>query len=102
FDRLPHLKSENQMESIVSRESSFMFNNLILLAACFAVFWGTMFPIISEAVTGSKITVGPPFFNTVNVLIAVFLMFLTEVGPLLAWRRASTNRLERNFLCPAV
>src|SRR5437016_5692312 len=102
FDRLPYLKSENQMESIVSRESSFMFNNLILLAACFAVFWGTMFPIISEAVTGSKITVGPPFFNKVNVPIAVFLIFLTGVGPLLAWRRASTNSLKRNFLWPAV
>jgi len=102
FDRLPYLKSENQMESIVSRESSFMFNNLILLAACFAVFWGTMFPIISEAVTGSKITVGPPFFNKVNVPIAIFLIFLTGVGPLLAWRRASTNSLKRNFLSPAV
>jgi len=102
FDRLPYLKSENQMESIVSRESSFMFNNLILLAACFAVFWGTMFPIISEAATGSKITVGPPFFNKVNVPIAIFLIFLTGVGPLLAWRRASTNSLKRNFLSPAV
>jgi len=102
FDRLRYLKSENQMESIVSRESSFMFNNLILLAACFAVFWGTMFPIISEAATGSKITVGPPFFNKVNVPIAIFLMFLTGVGPLLAWRRASTNSLKRNFLSPAV
>src|SRR3989454_9514185 len=102
FDRLPYLKSENQMESIVSRESSFMFNNLNLLAACFTVFWGTMFPIISEAATGSKITVGPPFFNKVNVPIAIFLMFLTGVGPLLAWRRASTNSLKRNFLSPAV
>ena len=102
FDRLPYLKSENQMESIVSRESSFMFNNLILLAACFAVFWGTMFPIVSEAVTGSKITVGPPFFNKVNVPIAIFLMFLTGVGPLLAWRRASTDSLKRNFLWPAI
>jgi cytochrome c-type biogenesis protein CcmF len=102
FDRLPYLKSENQMESIVSRESSFMFNNLILLAACFAVFWGTIFPIISEAVTGSKITVGPPFFNKVNVPIAIFLMFLTGVGPLLAWRRASPDSLKRNFLWPAI
>lgn len=101
LDRLPYLKSENQMESMVSRESSFMFNNLILLAACFAVFWGTMFPVLSEAVTGSKITVGPPFFNRVNVPIAIFLMFLTGVGPLLAWRKASTNSLKRNFLWPA-
>jgi cytochrome c-type biogenesis protein CcmF len=100
-ERLPELKSENQMESMVSRESSFMFNNLILLASCFAVFWGTMFPVISEAVTGDKVTVGPPFFNKVNVPIAVFLLFLTGVGPLLAWRKASTNSLKRNFLWPA-
>src|SRR5207247_3796520 len=97
IDRLPYLKSENQMESLVSRESSFMFNNLILLAACFAVFWGTMFPVISEAVKGVKITVGAPFFNKVNVPIAILLMFLTGVGPLLAWRKASTNSLKRNF-----
>jgi cytochrome c-type biogenesis protein CcmF len=90
------------MESIVSRESSFMFNNLVLLAACFAVFWGTMFPVISEAVKNVKITVSAPFFNKVNVPIAIFLMFLTGVGPLLAWRKASTNSLKRNFLWPAV
>jgi cytochrome c-type biogenesis protein CcmF len=102
FDRLPYLKSENQMESFVSRESSFLFNNLILLAACFAVLWGTMLPVLSEAVTGEKITVGPPFFNRVNVPIAIFLMFLTGVGPLLAWRKASTNSLKRNFLEPAL
>jgi cytochrome c-type biogenesis protein CcmF len=101
IDRLPYLKSENEMESIVSRESSFMFNNLILLASCFAVFWGTMFPVISEAVQGTKVTVGPPFFNRVNVPIAIFLMFLTGVGPLLAWRKASTNSLKRNFMWPA-
>jgi cytochrome c-type biogenesis protein CcmF len=102
IDRLRYLKSENQMESMVSRESSFMFNNLILLAACFAVFWGTMFPVISEAVTGRKITVSAPFFNKVNVPIAIFLMFLTGVGPLLAWRKASTDSLKRNFLTPAI
>src|SRR5262245_48918727 len=102
FDRLPYLKSENQMESMISRESSFLFNNLILLASCFAVFWGTMFPVISEAVTGRKITVSAPFFNKVNVPIAIFLMFLTGVGPLLAWRKASTDSLKRNFLTPAI
>jgi cytochrome c-type biogenesis protein CcmF len=101
LDRLKYLKSENQMDSLVSRESSFMFNNLILLASCFAVFWGTMLPVISEYFTGVKITVGPPFFNRVNVPIAIFLLFLTGVGPLLAWRKASTNSLKRNFLWPA-
>jgi len=101
LDRLQQLKSENQMESMVSRESSFMFNNLILLASCFAVFWGTMFPVLSEFVTGTKVTVSAPFFNKVNVPIAIFLMFLTGVGPLLAWRKASTNSLKRNFMWPA-
>jgi cytochrome c-type biogenesis protein CcmF len=106
LDRLEYLKSENQMESLISRESSFMFNNLILLASCFAVFWGTIFPVISEAAPewmggGVKVTVGPPFFNRVNIPIAIFLMFLTGVGPLLAWRKASTNSLKRNFLWPA-
>jgi len=89
------------MESFVSRESSFLFNNLILLVACFAVFSGTMFPVLSEWVTNEKITVGATFFNNVNVPIAIFLMFLTGVGPLLAWRKASTNSLKRNFLIPA-
>jgi cytochrome c-type biogenesis protein CcmF len=78
-----------------------MFNNLILLVSCFAVFWGTMFPVLSDWVTGEKVTVGPPFFNSVNVPIAIFLLFLTGVGPLLAWRKASTNSLKRNFLLPA-
>ena len=68
-----HLRTEHQLESLVSRESSFLFNNLVLLVACFAVLWGTLFPVISEAVTGSKVTVGAPFFNRVNVPIGMFL-----------------------------
>ena len=86
----------------MSRESSFLFNNLILLAACFAVLWGTLFPVLSEWVTGSKISVGPPFFNKVNVPIALFLLFLTGVGPLLAWRKTSVDALRRNFAWPLV
>ena len=101
LDRLPYLKPDNQMGSVVSRESSFMFNNLVLLVSCFAILWGTMFPVISEWYNGNKITVGAPFFNRVNVPIAIFLRFLTGVGPLLAWRKASTNSLKRNFLIPA-
>jgi cytochrome c-type biogenesis protein CcmF len=101
IDRLPYLKPDNQMGSVVSRESSFMFNNLVLLVSCFAILWGTMFPVISEWYNGDKITVGAPFFNRVNVPIAIFLLFLTGVGPLLAWRKASTNSLKRNFLIPA-
>jgi cytochrome c-type biogenesis protein CcmF len=72
------------------------------LAACFAVLWGTVFPVISEAVQGSKISVGPPFFNKVNIPIGLFLLFLTGVGPLLAWRRTSLDSLKRNFGWPLV
>ncbi len=95
------LKSENKLESLVSRESSFLFNNLLLLAACFAVLWGTLFPVLSEWVQGTKVTVGPPFFNRVNLPIAMFLLLLTAVGPLLAWRKTSVESLRRNFLWPA-
>ncbi|HEV2205594.1 MAG TPA: heme lyase CcmF/NrfE family subunit [Candidatus Acidoferrales bacterium] len=96
-----YLRGDNQLDSLVSRESSFLFNNLILLAACFAVLWGTLFPVISEWVRGTKVSVGPPFFNAVNVPIALFLLFLTGVGPLLAWRKTSTDALMRNFAWPA-
>jgi cytochrome c-type biogenesis protein CcmF len=95
-----YLRSDNQLDSLVSRESSFLFNNLVLLAACFAVLWGTLFPVLSEGVTGAKISVGPPFFNKVNVPIALFLLLLTGVGPLLAWRRTSFDALRRNFAWP--
>jgi cytochrome c-type biogenesis protein CcmF len=97
-----YLASDNRLDSVISRESSFLFNNLILLAACFAVLWGTLFPVISEAVKGTKISVGPPFFNKVNIPIALFLLLLTGVGPLLAWRKTSLDSLRRNFGWPLV
>ena len=100
FKNRDYLRSDNQLDSLVSRESSFLFNNLILLAACFAVLWGTLFPIFSEWFTGTKISVGAPFFNKVNVPIALFLIFLTGVGPLLAWRKTSLDGLRRNFAWP--
>jgi len=95
-----YLRSDNQLDSLVSRESSFLFNNLVLLAGCFAVLWGTLFPVISEWVEGTKISVGPPFFNKVTIPIALFLLFLTGVGPLLAWRNTSFDSLKRNFAWP--
>jgi len=95
-----YLRSDHELDSLVSRESSFLFNNLVLLAACFAVLWGTLFPVLSEWVTGSKISVGPPFFNRINVPIALFLLLLTGAGPLLAWRRTSLDALRRNFAWP--
>ena len=102
LSRLDFLKSENELDSVVSRESSFLFNNVVLLASCFAVLWGTMFPVISEALTNEKISVGPPFFNKVNIPIALLLLFLTGVGPLFAWRRTSLDSLRRNFQWPAI
>jgi cytochrome c-type biogenesis protein CcmF len=92
-----YLRSDNTLDSLVSRESSFLFNNLILLVACVAVLSGTMFPVLSEWVRGTKISVGAPFFNKVNLPIGLFLLFLTGVGPLLAWRKTSLESLRRNF-----
>jgi len=102
LDRLPYLKSEAQLESVISRESSFLFNNLILLASCFAVLWGTLFPVISEAVSGEKISLDAPWFNKLMIPIGLFLLLLTGVGPLFAWRRTSTDSLRRNFQWPGI
>jgi cytochrome c-type biogenesis protein CcmF len=98
--RLDFLKSEAQMESVLSRESSFLFNNLVLLASCFAILWGTLFPVISEKLTGEQISVDAPFFNRINIPIAMFLLLLTGVGPLIAWRKSSFDSLRRAFLWP--
>jgi cytochrome c-type biogenesis protein CcmF len=100
--RLDFLKSEASMESVLSRESSFLFNNLVLLASCFAILWGTLFPVISEKFTGEKISVDAPFFNKINIPIAMFLLLLTGVGPLIAWRKSSVDSLKRAFLWPTV
>ena len=96
-----HLKSEHQIEALVSRESSFLFNNLVLLAACFTVLWGTLFPVLSEYVQGNKVTVGAPWYNRVAVPIGIFLMLLTGIGPLLAWRSASFRSIRKNLILPS-
>jgi cytochrome c-type biogenesis protein CcmF len=97
-----HLESETQLESLVSRESSFLFNNLVLLTACFVILWGTLFPILSEYVEGSKVTVGAPFYNSVAIPIGLFLLLLTGVGPLLPWRSTSMRSIKRNFVLPVI
>jgi len=102
LDRLEYLKSESELESVVSRESSFLFNNLILLASCFAVLWGTLFPVISEAATGNKISLDADWYNRLMVPIGLFLLLLTGVGPLFAWRRTSVDSLRRNFQYPGI
>lgn len=98
--RFADLRPERKLESYLSREAAFLFNNLALLGICFATFWGVMFPIISEKIAGEKSVVGPPFFNRVNVPLFLFLIFLMGVGPLIAWRRASLKSLKQTFLFP--
>ena len=98
--RLPLLEAEATLESMVSREASFLFNNLLLIGIAFSVLWGTLFPILSEAIKGTKITVGPPFFNQVNVPLGLALLAMTGIGPLIAWRRASIPNLRRQFAVP--
>jgi cytochrome c-type biogenesis protein CcmF len=97
-----HLRSDHHLESLVSRESSFLFNNLVLLVACFVILWGTLFPILSEYVVGNKVTVGAPFYNRVAIPIGLFLLFLTGVGPLLPWRATSLRSIRRNFIVPSI
>jgi cytochrome c-type biogenesis protein CcmF len=97
-----HLQAEHRLESLVSRESSFLFNNLVLLTACFVILWGTLFPILSEYVEGNKVTVGAPFYNRVAIPIGLFLLFLTGVGPLLPWRSTSLRAVRRNFILPTI
>jgi len=97
-----HLRSEHKLESLVSRESSFLFNNLLFLILCFTVLWGTFYPILSEWILGYKQTVRGPYYNRVAVPVALLLLLLTAVGPLLAWRKTSIESLKRNFLLPTI
>ncbi len=98
--RWDRLEADTELESMVSREAAFLFNNLLLVGIAFSVLWGTLFPILSEAVRGTKISVGPPFFNKVNVPLGLLLLGLTGIGPLIAWRKASTANLKRQFTYP--
>jgi cytochrome c-type biogenesis protein CcmF len=96
--RLPNLESEGRLESVLSRESSFLFNNLIFVGIAATVLLLTTFPMLSELVTGRKVTMGPPIFNLVNVPWAIVLLLLVGIGPLIAWRKATSRNLRRNFL----
>jgi cytochrome c-type biogenesis protein CcmF len=102
MNRLPQLRSRNELDSLLSRESSFLYNNLLFVGIAFAVFWGTLFPIISEAARGVKITVGPPFYNAVITPIALTLLFLMGVCPLIAWRKTTLKNFLRKILFPTV
>src|SRR5207247_4226428 len=96
------LRSEHRLDSLFSREAVFLLNNLVLVGLCFVIFWGTFFPLISEAVTGHKAAVGPPWFDHYTVPLALVLVLLAGVGPVIAWRRATPANLVRNFRLPAL
>ena len=98
--RLPLLRSRNQLDSWLSREAAFLVNNWILLFSAFFILFATMFPTLSEAVMGERITVGPPFFNTWMLPIGLTLLLLTGIGPLLAWRQSTISNLRQQFLWP--
>ena len=100
--RVKSLRTPAEFESYLSREAAFLFNNLVLVGIAFAVFWGTLFPVLSEAVRGVKITVGPPFFDKVNAPLALALVFLMGVGPLIAWRRSSLDTVAKTFAAPVI
>ena len=100
--RMQLLRSKKRIESFSSRESGFLFNNVVFIVMCFAVLWGTLFPVISEAIRGTKITVGAPFFNQINIPIGLVLLCLTGIGPLLVWRKTSKQSFIRNFTTPVI
>lgn len=102
MSRAPLLKGDAQFESAMSKESSFLFNNLLLVGSAFTIFWGTLYPIISETVTGSKVMVGAPYFNRVNIPIFILVVILMGIGPILAWKKSSVKLIRKNLLVPSV
>jgi cytochrome c-type biogenesis protein CcmF len=98
--RAADLRSEHRLDSLLSREAIFLLNNLVLVGLCFVVFWGTFFPLISEAVTGDQASVGPPWFNRYITPLALVLVLLSGIGPVIAWRRATPANLRRTFAVP--
>lgn len=100
--RWPTLRAEAKFDGAISKETGFMLNNLLFVGALFAVFWGTIFPLVSEAVTGSQMLVSGPFYDSVVLPIGVALVLLMGIGPLLAWRRTHLRSLGRMLLWPTV
>jgi cytochrome c-type biogenesis protein CcmF len=100
--RLDDLRSEKRIDSLASREAVFIVNNLLLVALCAAIFWGTFFPLISELFTGTKSSLAAPWFDRYTTPLAILLVLFTGIGPLLAWRRVSWNTAKRVFLVPSL
>ncbi|MDX6512631.1 MAG: cytochrome c-type biosis protein CcmF [Gaiellaceae bacterium] len=101
FHRLPLLRARTKLESLVSREATFLYNNLLLVALALTILWGVIFPLLSEAVRGTAITVGQPYYNFFLKAFGLPLLLLMGIGPLVAWRRASLRSLSKTFLWPA-
>ena len=101
FSRLPLLRAKTRLESLVSREATFLYNNLLLVALCLTILWGVLFPILSQAVGRGQITVSAPYYNFFLRVFGVPLLLLMGIGPLVAWRRASLRSLGRSFAWPA-
>jgi cytochrome c-type biogenesis protein CcmF len=94
------LRSDNRLDSMLSREAIFLANNLVLVAMAFVVFWGTFWPLVAEALTGTRRSLGPPWFDRYTVPLAIVLVLLSGIGPIIAWRRATAANARRNFLVP--
>ena len=100
--RMDKLRSDRHLDAAVSRESMFLFNNLLFTAIAFTVLWGTLYPVLVGAVSGQQISVGPPFFDAVVIPLAIALLALMGIGPLVAWRRAAPGSVRRSFTVPGV
>ena len=98
--RARYLRSEHRIDSLLSREVAFLLNNLVLVGVCFVIFWGTFFPLISEAATGTKASVGPPWFGRYITPLALVLVLLAGIGPVLSWRRSTASHLGRLLRVP--
>src|SRR5207237_7892888 len=99
---LPRLRAENQLVALVSREASFLMNNLLFLGVTFAIFWGPIYPLVAEALADQKVSVGPPYFKQVAGPLLGALLLLMGIGPLMPWRRATRDNLLHSFLVPVV
>ena len=100
--RLPDLRGQARLDSLLSREAFFLLNNVVLVSLCLVIFWGTFFPLISEAITGTEASVGPPWFNRLVTPLALVLVALIAIGPMIAWRRITPEGLRRVLLGPAL
>ncbi|HEU0022994.1 MAG TPA: heme lyase CcmF/NrfE family subunit [Thermoleophilaceae bacterium] len=100
LSRVPDLRSEARLDSLLSREAFILLNNLVLVALCLVILWGTFFPLISEALTGTEASVGPPWFDRLTTPLALLLVLLAGIGPVLAWRRVTLRALRRILVFP--